>query len=363
MWLLNYLLGISSRVITLFSSYYFRVINAARFAFSWAVREADKAFNRAKAKAIALFNIAKVVASLALSVAKSFILRQIALAKAKAIALFNIATVAASLATSILRGFLLGQIGSVRAFVSREVERAKATLKLFVDARILDRIGGLFDLIPLVRFIKDLRALLSAENLAKLNTLLKDKFQTLTLIVNNPVGFLVAFWRTFMLTFLDFALGYALGTTNRELPPWPSFGNGGGGPFPSPGPGPAPLPGELVSPLPRLRISGHRFTPGHLGLDLGCTQQDAVFAMHNGIIETARFSSVGYGFNVTIRGGPWWTRYAHLKAEGLRPIGAVSAGQVIGICDNTGNSSGDHLHLEIKKHGRFVDPVPLLGLS
>lgn len=362
MWIVNYLLRNASRVISVVSTYYNRIINSARFALSWAVREANKALGRAKAFALSLI---ASVRSYALSLwqnVRSFAIGLWNDAKSKAISLFNIAKAVASLALSVLRAYLLGQLASLRAFAVRLVDQAKATLRLFVDARILDRIGGLFDLIPLVRFIKDLRTLLSAENFRRLTDLLTRDFQVISLIVSNPVGYLVAFWRTFMLTFLNFALGYALGTTNRDLPPWPSFGEGGGGPFPGPGPTPGPTPGGLVAPLSRLRISGHRYGPGHLGVDLGCARGATVFAMHNGIIETSGFSSVGYGYQVTIRGGPWWTRYAHLERVNLRSGARVNAGDIVGPCNSTGNSTGNHLHLEIKKNGVFLDPIPLLGL-
>lgn len=363
MWLLNYLLSISSRVITLFGTWYFRVIDAARFAFAWAVAQASKALKSARSFALDLWVNVRAFARSLVDAAKAIAVILFNAAKGFAVGLFNSVKAFATVLFNVAKSFAVGLFNSAKAFVVSQILAAKAFLKVLIDAAVRNLLRLMDDWPLLSPFVKRLRTFFSEENLKKLEVSLREDFDTLHLFVSNPVGFLVAFWRTFMLTFLDFALGYALGTTNRDLPPWPSFGNGSGGIPPSPGPGPAPLPGELVSPLPQLRISGHRFTPGHLGVDLGCTQQDAVFAMHNGIIETARFSSVGYGFNVTIRGGPWWTRYAHLKAEGLRPIGAVSAGQVIGICDNTGNSSGNHLHLEIKKHGRFVDPVPLLGLS
>ena len=363
MWLLNYLLGISSRVITLFSSYYFRVIDAARFAFSRAVDQANKALSKAKSFALDLWRNVRAYARSLVNAAKAVAVILFNSAKSFAVGLFNTVKAFATVLFNVAKSFAVGLFNAAKVFILTNVAALKAFLTVLIDAAIRNLFGLISSWPPLEPFVKRLKVFFSEENLKKLEVSLKEDFDTLHLFVSNPVGFLVAFWRTFMLTFLDFALGYALGTTNRELPPWPSFGNGSGGPFPSPGPGPGPTPNGLVAPLSKLRISGHRFTPGHLGVDLGCTQQDTIFAMHDGVIETSGFSRAGYGFNVTIRGGPWWTRYAHLKAEGLRALGKVSAGQVIAICDDSGNSSGNHLHLEIKRNGRFVDPVPLLGLT
>ena len=363
MWLLNYLLGISSRVITLFSSYYFRVIDAARFAFAWAVDQAAKALKSARSFALDLWANVRAFARMLVAGAKATAVILFNSAKGFAVGIFNSVKAFATVLFNVAKSFAVGLFNSAKAFVISQILAAKALLGVLIDAAVRNLLRLMDDWPLLSPFVKRLRVFFSEENLKKLEVSLKEDFDTLHLFVSNPVGFLVAFWRTFMLTFLDFALGYALGTTNRDLPPWPSFGDGGGGPFPSPGPGPGPTPSGLVAPLSRLRISGHRFTPGHLGVDLGCTQQDAVFAMHDGIVETAGFSAVGYGYNVTIRGAGWWTRYAHLKADKLTTLDAVSAGDPIGICDNTGNSSGNHLHLEIKKNGRFVDPIPLLGLT
>ena len=362
MWLLNYLLGISSRVITLFSSYYFRVINAARFAFTWAVDQANKALGRAKTFALGLIASVRSYAFSLWQNVRNFAIGLWNDAKRRAIDLFNAVRAFATVLFSVTKSFAVGLFNSAKAFVVSQVLAAKALLKILIDAAVRNLLRLIDDWPLLSPFVKRLRNFFSEENLKKLEVALREDFDTLHLFVSNPVGFLVAFWRTFMLTFLDFALGYALGTTNRELPPWPSFGNGSGGIPPGPGPGPGPTPNGLVAPLSLLRISGHRFGPGHPGVDLGCAQEDAVFAMVDGWIETSGRSSVGYGYNVTLRGGPWWMRYAHLKAGSLRGTGPVAAGTAIGICDNTGNSSGNHLHLEIKSNGRFVDPIPILGL-
>jgi murein DD-endopeptidase MepM/ murein hydrolase activator NlpD len=59
--------------------------------------------------------------------------------------------------------------------------------------------------------------------------------------------------------------------------------------------------------------------------------------------------------------GGWWSRYGHLGKIYVRVGANVTQGQTIGTCDNSGNSTGPHLHLEIKKDGAYVDPLLVLG--
>jgi len=82
--------------------------------------------------------------------------------------------------------------------------------------------------------------------------------------------------------------------------------------------------------------------------------------MHDGVVEVAGWSTVGYGNTITLRNGKWWTRYAHLDGFGVGKGDTVEAGQKIAEGNSTGNSTGDHLHLEIKLNGVFIDPEQVL---
>jgi murein DD-endopeptidase MepM/ murein hydrolase activator NlpD len=64
-----------------------------------------------------------------------------------------------------------------------------------------------------------------------------------------------------------------------------------------------------------------------------------------------------------LSGDPWWTRYGHLKEVNVVVDQSVQAGQVIGHADTTGNSTGNHLHFEVKYKGQFINPLDVLSLG
>lgn len=99
----------------------------------------------------------------------------------------------------------------------------------------------------------------------------------------------------------------------------------------------------------------------HRGVDLAVPTGTEVRAMTGGRVHFAGTMS-GYGTVVWIdHGGEVVTIYAHLSALRVRQDDAVGAGQVIGLSGATGDVTAPHLHFEIRRWGRQVDPVPLLG--
>ena len=187
----------------------------------------------------------------------------------------------------------------------------------------------------------------------RFTALFDDGWDNFSTFLFNPLSFMLAMIIPIFTDLLCFSLAYALGTEKETLPPWPSWDQptqfGDGVP-------PTIAPSGLIPPLSNMYISGYRFTPGHRATDYGCTSNSPIFACHSGVVEFAAWSSVGYGNCITIRGGDWWTRYAHLLNFNVAVGQQVSAGQVIGGCDTTGNSTGNHLHLEIKYKGSFINP-------
>lgn len=97
----------------------------------------------------------------------------------------------------------------------------------------------------------------------------------------------------------------------------------------------------------------------HSGVDLASSLGTPVYAGGDGIVKRAQWVS-GYGRFVEIEHvNGYQTRYAHMSriAEDLKPGMPVSQGQIVGYVGSTGNSTGNHLHYEIRINGRSVDPL------
>ncbi len=101
----------------------------------------------------------------------------------------------------------------------------------------------------------------------------------------------------------------------------------------------------------------------HSGLDLKARYKQAVFATANGYVEFAGWSA-GYGKLVVIRHKYGYkTYYGHLSKIRVKKGQWVKAGTVIGYAGNTGRSTGVHLHYEIKRYGKLINPLRFLYLN
>ena len=90
----------------------------------------------------------------------------------------------------------------------------------------------------------------------------------------------------------------------------------------------------------------------------------AVRSTNDGIVEVSKDLNGSYGRYLVIRDRAdpkVAVYYAHLSVRGVRVGQQVSAGQVIGRTGSTGNSSGPHLHYEIRIDGNPVNPMPFLA--
>lgn len=110
--------------------------------------------------------------------------------------------------------------------------------------------------------------------------------------------------------------------------------------------------GYRVHPIFKKRIL-------HSGVDLAAPRGTPIYAAGDGVVECAQWVS-GYGRYVEVRHvNGYETGYGHMNqiADGMKPGVRVRQGQVIGYVGSTGNSTGNHLHFEIKVNGHFVDPL------
>ncbi len=100
----------------------------------------------------------------------------------------------------------------------------------------------------------------------------------------------------------------------------------------------------------------------HTGVDWYAPTGTPVKASSSGVIERASWYG-GYGYCIDVRHADGsLTRYAHLSAFAVGYGQTVNQGQVIGYVGSTGNSTGPHLHFEIRLRGDvLVDPVAYTG--
>lgn len=105
------------------------------------------------------------------------------------------------------------------------------------------------------------------------------------------------------------------------------------------------------------------FTPGgHTGVDLSAKVGEPVYAAGAGTVVYAGGSDTGYGNVVVIAHGTTFSLYGHLSRVMVRCGQQVSAGAQIGAVGNTGNSSGPHLHFEIRDvNWNLQDPRNYIG--
>ncbi len=100
----------------------------------------------------------------------------------------------------------------------------------------------------------------------------------------------------------------------------------------------------------------------HAGVDLAAPYGTPVRAAAAGSVLTAAWNASGYGLCVVIDHGQGLTTlYAHLLETAVVAGDAVSAGQPIAQVGSTGNSTGPHLHFEVRSKGHPADPEPLLA--
>jgi murein DD-endopeptidase MepM/ murein hydrolase activator NlpD len=95
----------------------------------------------------------------------------------------------------------------------------------------------------------------------------------------------------------------------------------------------------------------------HTGVDLSAAEGTPVYAANGGTVVFRGWSTWGYGYLIVLAHGPFTTIYGHLSGINVGCGQYVSAGQQIGAVGNTGNSSGPHLHFEIRYNDVPFDPA------
>ena len=118
----------------------------------------------------------------------------------------------------------------------------------------------------------------------------------------------------------------------------------------------------------RYKKLGKMWSKGyHTGVDFAVPQGTEVIAVADGKIENANWGK-SYGTQAVQKVEGGWVIYAHLSKLDVKAGDVVKAGQRIGASGNTGNSSGPHLHFELRdairwSAGKDLDPSGILGVK
>jgi murein DD-endopeptidase MepM/ murein hydrolase activator NlpD len=119
--------------------------------------------------------------------------------------------------------------------------------------------------------------------------------------------------------------------------------------------------GFFVWPSANRVLSGNDYWPGHLAIDIAAAVGDGIFASDSGVVVFSGWANGGYGYMVMIdHGNGYQTLYAHLSQATARCGQSVNQGAYIGAAGSTGNSTGAHLHFEVRYFGGFVSPWSVL---
>ena len=95
----------------------------------------------------------------------------------------------------------------------------------------------------------------------------------------------------------------------------------------------------------------------HCGCDWTAPQGSKIYATGDGVVSLAEFDR-GYGKHVVINHGfSFQTLYGHMSVIKVRVGQKVKRGDLIGLTGNTGLSTGPHIHYEVHKGGKPIDPI------
>ncbi len=96
----------------------------------------------------------------------------------------------------------------------------------------------------------------------------------------------------------------------------------------------------------------------HSGVDFSAPQGTPIYSSGSGVVTKIRKSRRGYGNTVTIdHGFGYETFYAHINEFKVKKGDKVTRGQIIATVGNTGKSTAPHLHYEVRKNNRKVNPI------
>ncbi len=123
--------------------------------------------------------------------------------------------------------------------------------------------------------------------------------------------------------------------------------------------------GVMIWPTVERYLSGYVYSPetNHYGIDIGGDFGYAIWSIDDGVVVYSGWNNYGYGNVVVIdHGNGWQSLYAHLDYINFGCGAYVYEGDIIGGMGSTGNSTGPHLHFELRSSA-YGRPNPMDWLN
>jgi len=130
--------------------------------------------------------------------------------------------------------------------------------------------------------------------------------------------------------------------------------------YESPSPEPTHWPLDVPGFVTRGQVRPGDPAESHPGIDIAVPAGTPVRASGGGVVEAAA-TDPAYGLFVLLRhSNSYETMYGHASRVLVREGDSVQAGQVIALSGNSGRSTAPHLHFEIRREGKSLDPLTVV---
>lgn len=110
--------------------------------------------------------------------------------------------------------------------------------------------------------------------------------------------------------------------------------------------------GQRIHPITKKKSN-------HMGVDISNEKGTNIFSISSGVVDESKYSN-SYGNYIVISSNEYEFLYAHLDKAFVNTGDKVKTGDKIGLMGETGNVTGVHLHLELKKNNAYIDPYYLV---
>lgn len=106
---------------------------------------------------------------------------------------------------------------------------------------------------------------------------------------------------------------------------------------------------------------GQRWGRMHEGIDMAAPSGTPIPSQSGGVVTGVGYRPQNSGNYVDVKQGAWSYHYYHMLRQMVKRGQEVTRGQILGLVGSTGRSTGPHLHFEVRKNGRAIDPMSLGG--